>query len=90
MFNKYNYLAVMLLLLSPLLLATEQLKTIKLKVDSPELRAVDRDWDYFKTIACNGLDQLIAHSQVEKNLINKRKSQCTNQYDAFFTKPLER
>ena len=55
----------------------------------PKMRAVDRDWEYFKAVPCKRIKSEVFHSRSEEILIAKRKSQCKNQYNAFFTKPVD-
>lgn len=56
----------------------------------PKMRAVDRDWDYFKSIPCDRLAKITFHSRSEEILLAKRKSQCIDKYKAFLPKPLDR
>lgn len=55
----------------------------------PKMRAVDRDWEYFKSVPCERISSEVYHSQPEEILLAKRKSQCMNKYDAFFAKPVK-
>lgn len=88
--KKYRRLMVLLLLSPIIALASEPLKTIKLTNDSPKMRAVDRDREYFNSIPCDAIVHIKGHSDSEQALINQRKNACAKKYDAFFSKPLER
>lgn len=57
---------------------------------APKMRTVDRDWEYFKAVPCEQVSQLVFHSDSEEILIAKRKSQCLNQYKAFFPNPIDK
>ena len=70
--------------------AGESVKTVKLVPEQPKMRPVDRSWEYFKKVPCEEVKHLVFHSRSEEILVAKRKSQCTNKYDAFFSKPVER
>ncbi|MEE8059937.1 MAG: hypothetical protein V3T17_19220 [Pseudomonadales bacterium] len=54
----------------------------------PTMRAVDRDWAYFKSVSCDDIGQVVFHSRSEEILLAKRKSQCLNQYKAFLPVPI--
>jgi hypothetical protein len=56
---------------------------------SPKMRPVDRDWDYFKAIACDDLAKVVFHSRSEEILLAKRKAQCVDKYKAFLPKPVK-
>ena len=53
---------------------------------SPRMKVVDRDWQYFKDIPCEDIDKIKPYSDRERTLLEKRKSECLNQYKAFFPK----
>jgi hypothetical protein len=57
--------------------------------EQPTMRVVDRDWSYFKTVPCDRLSELTAHSRSEEILIAKRKNQCLNKYKAFLPQPIK-
>lgn len=54
----------------------------------PKMRAIDRDWEYFKAVPCERINKEVFHSRSEELLLAKRKSQCVNRYKAFLPKPL--
>lgn len=64
-----------------------QSSILKLK---PKMRTVDRKWDYFKSVSCNDINQIVFHSNEEKRLLKKRKNQCLEKYRAFLPSPVDR
>ena len=60
---------------------------VKLK---PKMRTVDRQWDFFKFVSCNDLNQIVFHSNEERRLLKKRKKQCLEKYRAFLPSPVGR
>ena len=86
--NKHYYWPFIFIFLSSVLFAN-QAPTIKLGPKQPKLQPIDRDWGYFKSVPCDQVDHLVSHSQTEKTFVERRKKQCTHQFDAFFSKPLE-
>jgi len=51
-----------------------------------KLKAVDRDWEYFRAVPCQDLDKIVVYSDGEKKLLDKRKNECVQQYKAFIPK----
>ncbi len=56
----------------------------------PSMRAVDRDWSYFKSVPCDQINEIVFHSRSEEILLAKRKQQCVDQYKAFLPVPIDR
>ena len=56
----------------------------------PTMRAVDRDWDYFKAVNCEDIAHIVFHSRSEELLLAKRKAQCLDKYKAFLPVPVDR
>ncbi|MGK0442997.1 MAG: hypothetical protein ACJA0N_002817 [Pseudohongiellaceae bacterium] len=54
-----------------------------------KMRPVDRDWSYFKAVSCERIQKHKFHSSTEEMLLAKRKSQCINKYQKFFSQPIE-
>lgn len=54
----------------------------------PQMRAIDRNWSYFKSVPCDRVDKEVFHSRSEEILLAQRKSQCIDAYKAFLSKPL--
>ena len=57
---------------------------------APKMRAVDRDWNYFKQIRCEDVERIVFHSRAEELLLAKRKAQCLEKYEAFLPVPVDR
>ena len=56
----------------------------------PKMRAVDRDWNYFKQIRCEDIERIVFHSRSEELLLAKRKALCLKKYEAFLPVPVDR
>jgi hypothetical protein len=56
----------------------------------PSMRAVDREWDYFKAIPCEKVNEIVFHSRTEEKLLARRKQQCVDKYKAFLPTPINR
>lgn len=83
--------AIVLLIIKPFdVYAAVNSSSKETQYEQPKMRVVDRDWQYFKTISCNLINDVKFNSRSEEILIAKRKSQCVNKYEAFLPKPIER
>ncbi len=81
---RFSSLLLMLTLVASVF-ASDQQQDIK-----PTMRAVDRDWEYFKSVPCEKLTEIVFHSRSEEKLLAKRKQQCVDQYKAFLPVPIDR
>ena len=86
-----NLIAFMVLLSVPALAQNQSSdgETVRLS-PAPKMRPIDRDWEYFKQVACERINDEVFHSRSEEMLLAKRKAQCSDKYKAFFNQPLER
>lgn len=83
MIKKWQFI---LLILFVNLAQASELEVVKL---SPKPIIVDRDWNYFKSVACDSLTQVKVVSPRENQLLDKRKKSCLQRYKAFMSKPLD-
>lgn len=68
----------------------EQRGSVQSEHLEPKMRAVDREWDYFKQVHCDDIGRVVFHSRSEEILLAKRKSQCMSKYKAFLPNPVDR
>lgn len=56
--------------------------TVEKKI--PQMRAVDRDWDFFAALDCARVPKFSVATDTERQLLARRQEQCLERYRAFY------
>jgi hypothetical protein len=81
--NKYAVISFVLFV--PILLSN----TVLANQQAPIMKAVDRSWDFFKTIPCTKLDNIKVYSEAEATLLERRRQVCLKEMSVFLPTPID-